>query len=192
ERDSSSCPRTRRRATPRARHRAPGARRGRTRPDRSRALAPGPSPPSRARDRPGSRLAGLHDQLGTRERAAAILEELHVLEPAAVDLPPLLEPDRRGQAFLHRGEGFHVALDLEVLDREARPLEEAPHARLAVGEARGPARLLPLVVVERDEGEHLAGAERAARPLSDRVGHAEIRDDELRLEGHVLLDLDIA
>src|SRR5262249_55841581 len=159
---------------------------------RSRALVPGPSPRSRVPDRPGSRLASLHDQLGARERAAAVLEKLHVLEPAAVHLPALLEPDRRGQTLLHRSEGFHLALDLEVLDREARALEETSHARLAVREARGPARLLPLVVVECDEGEHLAGAKRATRPLGDRVGHAEIRDDELRLERHVLLDFDVA
>src|SRR5206468_4128197 len=185
-------PRTRRRATPRARRRAPAARPGRSRSDRSRARAPASSRPSSARGPPGSSLAGLHDQLRPRERAPAVLQELHVLEPPAVHLPPLLEPDRRRQAFLHRGERLHVALDLEVLDREAGPLEEASHARLDVREARGPARLLPLVVVQRDEGEGLTGAQRAARPLGDRIGHAEIGDDEVGLERNVLLDFHVA
>src|SRR5207253_11144856 len=77
-------------------------------------------------------------------------------------------------------------------DREARALEQPAYAGLAVREARGPAGLLPLVVVKRDEGEDLAGLERAARPLGDRIGHAEIGDDRVGLERHVLLDLDIA
>src|SRR5207245_9501005 len=149
------------------------------------------SPRGRARGRPGSRPARLPHELGACERAPTVLEQLHVLEPPAVDRPPLLEPDRRRQTFLDRGERLDVALDLEMLDREARALEKPAYARLAVGEARGPARLFPLVVVKRDEGEDLAGLERAARPLGDRIGHAEIGDDRVGLERHVLLDLDI-
>src|SRR5262249_25178088 len=116
----------------------------------------------------------------------------YVAEPAAVLLPALLEPDRRRQPFLDRGERFHVALDLEMLDREAGLLEEPANAGLAVREARGAARLLPLVVVKRDEREHLARPERPARPLGDGVKHAEVGDDEVGLERRVLLDLDVA
>src|SRR5262249_55545772 len=155
-RGSPSCRRSRHPATPPAPRRARAGPPVRSRPDRSRARARAPSQPGPGRGRPDSCLARLHDQLGPRERAPAVLEELHVAEPAAVLLPALLEPERRRQPFLDRGERLHIALDLEMLDREAGLLEKPANAGLAVREARGAARLLPLVVVKRDECEHLA------------------------------------
>jgi len=98
--------------------------------------------------------------MGPRERPPAVLEELDVTKPATVDLPLLLEPDRRGKPLLDRGERFDVTLDLEVIDRESGPLEEPSCTGLAVREAGRPARLLPLVGVQRDEGEDLARPER--------------------------------
>jgi hypothetical protein len=46
--------------------------------------------------------------------------------------------------------------------------------------------------VQRDEGEDLAGPERPGGALGHSVGHAEIGHDRVRLERHVLLDLDVA
>src|SRR5881397_823008 len=130
--------------------------------------------------------------MGPRERPSAVLEELDVTKPATVDLPLLLEPDRRRKPLLDRRERFDVTLDLEVIDRESGPLEEPPCAGLAVREAGRPARLLPLVGVQRDEGEDLARPERPAGPLGDRVGHAEVGRDQVGLERRVLFDLDVA
>ena len=130
--------------------------------------------------------------MGPRERPPAVLEELDVTKPAPVDLPLLMEPDRRGKPLFDRGERFDVTLDLEVIDRESGPLEKPPCAGLAVREAGRPARLLPLVGIQRDEGEDLARPERPASPLGDRVGHAEVGRDQVGLERRVLFDLHVA
>src|SRR3989449_6685271 len=71
-------------------------------------------------------------------------------------------------------------------------LFRSPDPRLTVGEARRAAGLLPLVGVERHEGEHAARAKDAPRPLGDRVRHAEVGHDHLGLERGVLLDLHVA
>src|SRR2546422_5531815 len=99
---------------------------------------------------------------------------------------------RGGERLLDRLEGRDLPLDLEVLDREAAPPEETPDPRLTVGEARRAAGLLPLVGVERHEGEHPARTKDAPRPLGDRVRHAEVGHDHLGLERRVLLDLHVA
>src|SRR3989454_7045308 len=130
--------------------------------------------------------------MGPRERPPTVLEDLDLPTPAPLPLPLLLEPDRRRKPLLDRRERFDVTLDLEVIDRESGPLEEPPCAGLTVREAGRPARLLPLVGVQRDEGEDLAWPERPAGPLGDRVGHAEVGRDQVGLERRVLFDLHVA
>src|SRR3954471_22665371 len=93
------------------------------------------------------------------ERAAALFEELQVIEPAAVGAPALLEPDGSRQRLLHAREALHLALDLEVLDREAVPVEQRARRLLLDGEARAASRLAPLVDVEAHEGEGATGGE---------------------------------
>ncbi len=72
-----------------------------------------------------SSCAGLHEQVAAGERAPARLEERDVAKPAAVGLPAVLEPHRRGQTLLDRGEA--------ALTR-ARP--PAPRPRSPRGRAR--------------------------------------------------------
>src|SRR5207245_9021297 len=132
-----------------------------------------------------SRLARPDYEAGAGERPAAFLEERRVAEPTTVRLPPLPQRHRGGERLLDRREGRDLPLDLEVLDREAAPPEETPDPRLTVGEARRAAGLLPLVGVERHEGEHAARAKDAPRPLGDRVRHAEAGHDHPGLERRV-------
>src|ERR671930_2746979 len=95
--------------------------------------------------------------MATRERSPTLLQELDVPEPAAVGLPPLLEADGGGETFLDGGERRHLALDVEVLDREPGAHEHRAGALLVTGEARRSPRLAPLIHVQRHEGDGMAG-----------------------------------
>src|SRR5262249_56495464 len=118
-------------------------------------------------------------EMAPGERAAALLEEAEVAYPAAVGPPSFLQADHGGQRLLQRSERRHLALDLEMLDHEARVAERAPRAIFIVREARRPSSLAPLIRVKRDEGEGMSGPERAAGASDDRVRHAEMSDDEI-------------
>src|SRR5205814_6986381 len=99
---------------------------------------------SLASTRASSAASGFDDQMAAGQRAPALLEELHVVEPPPVGAPALLQTYSGGQRLLHTLEVLHLALDLEVLDGEAALDELGAHARLVVGEARCATGLPPL------------------------------------------------
>src|SRR5215470_4581219 len=160
--------------------RARADRQGRSPPRRSRAPRPAPSrlPPTPARRE--SPAARLDDQVTAGQGPPSLFEKPDVAEPPAIRPPSLLEPNGGCQPLFDGAKRPDLALDLEVLDHESRPLEQRPRPGLIVSEARGPSGLDPLVVMERHEGERLAGLERPAGPLGDRIRHAEVGDDERR------------
>src|SRR4030095_6753184 len=136
--------------------------------------------------------ARLHDEMAARERAAAFLEELQIVEPAAVGAPALLEPDRRCQRLLHAAEALDLALALQVLDVESVRREQRARRLLLVGEARAAAGLLPLVGVEGDGREHAAGMQRARGALDEGLGEVEVGGDQRgRAAGREVAELDL-
>ena len=115
----------------------------------------------------------------SRQRAATLLEKAEVAHPATVSPPPLLQADHGGQRLLERSERLHLALHLEMLNREAGVAERGSRAIFIVREARRPSSLAPLVGVKGDEREGASRGQRASGARHDRVRHAEVSDDEI-------------
>src|SRR5262245_9230139 len=108
-----------------------------------------------------------------RQCAPALADEPLPRRPSAVRFPAWTHAGDPGQRLRLGREPRDLLLHLETLDAQPGLAQHGAGAVRRVREARHPARLAPLVGVERREGEDPAWREARARPHRDRVGHTE-------------------
>src|SRR5687767_10149786 len=113
------------------------------------------------------------------QRAPALLEELDVVEPPPIHLPPLLQAQHGRERLLDRPERPHLPLYLHVLNDEPGVDQYPPRPLFIVRKARSPPSLPPLVRVKRHECQHTPRSQRAPGPRDDRVRHTEMSDKEI-------------
>src|SRR6185503_11914716 len=92
-----------------------------------------------------------HAALG--ERAPALADKPLPGRPPAVRFPPWAHGGKPRERLRFRRESRNLLLHLETLDTQPRLAQHGTGPVLRVGETGHPARLAPLVGVERGEGE---------------------------------------